>query len=128
MADVSSDTKALAEKVRLAFAAHDFEAFGVLLTDDVRWGEDDNPRSCRNRKQVLATFANAVARGMDGTIGEIVPGTKGILCRLDINQAPQHQGRLEDPLYHVYLVKENRIYVIEPHHDRASAARAAGAD
>lgn len=126
MAKVSSDTEALAEQIRAAFAAHDFEAFGAMLSDDVRWGDDDNPRSCRNRKQVLATFASALARGLDGTIGEIVPGTKGILCRLDIDQSPLAPQRLSEPLYHVYLVKDRHIFVIEPHHDRASAASAAG--
>jgi len=126
MAKISSDTEVLTEKVRAAFAEHDFEAFGALLSDDVRWGDDDNPRRCRNRKQVLATFASALARGMDGAIGEIVPGTKGILCRLDIEQPPQDRQRIPEPLYHVYLVKESHIFVIEPHHDRASAARAAG--
>jgi hypothetical protein len=126
MAKVSGDTEVLAQKVRVAFAAHDFEAFGALLSDDVRWGDDENPRSCQNRKQVLATFASGLARGMDGTIGEIVPGTKGVLCRLDIDQSPQDRRRIAEPLYHVYFVKESQIYVIEPHHDRASAARAAG--
>lgn len=126
MTPTSRDTEALAEQVRVALTERDLDAFGALLSSDVHWGDGDHPRACRNRKEVLTTMASALARGIDGKIGEIVPGTKGILCRLDIDESPDDRRRLSQPLYHVYMVREGRIVVIEAHHDRPSAAIAAG--
>ncbi len=50
------DTADIADRLRAALTARDLDAFGMLLSDDVRWGSDDHRRACRNRSDVLATF------------------------------------------------------------------------
>jgi hypothetical protein len=61
------------------------DAFGALLADDVSWGDDDHPRECRNRSDVVATFTRLVSDGADGDIAELVKGAKGILCSLSVS-------------------------------------------
>jgi len=39
MVQTAGNDLPLAEKVRQAFAAHDMQAFGALLSDDVTWGD-----------------------------------------------------------------------------------------
>lgn len=90
-------------------------------------GDDDHPRRCRNRADVLAAFARGRAKGLDGEIGEL-RRDDGILCGLIVEQA--EAGR-EDPsadrlLYHVYFEDDNRIAEIHSYDDRESAALAAG--
>jgi hypothetical protein len=77
VAKTVGDHNPLADRVRKAFATRDLEAFGVLLTDDVRWGDVDHPRGCRNRSDVLATFSRLMTSGVEGAITELVTGTEG---------------------------------------------------
>lgn len=126
MLRVPSDDLVLANQIRQAFRTHDIAAFGALLSDDVRWGDDDHPRRCRNRSDVLSTFDRLLSSGVDGTITEMVTGAAGILCRLSVTW-PENNSRLgERDLYHVYLVTDGRISEIRRYDDRRSAAEAAG--
>ncbi len=46
----STETEAVATRLRAAFDSADLAAFGALLDDNVRWGgEDDTPETCRTR-------------------------------------------------------------------------------
>ena len=119
------DVNALALRVRASFESRDLVAFGELLSDDVRWGDDHHPRGCRNRAQVIATFQNALANGLDGTINELVVGTNAILCGLNVSW-PTGAPRSAESIYHVYLIRDNLIAAIQRFDDRASAATAAG--
>ncbi len=56
----------LAEKVRQALPAHDLDVFGSHLSHDVNWGNVGQPRGCRNRSDVLATFDQLLNKGVDG--------------------------------------------------------------
>ena len=76
------DTDDLADRLRAALDTRDLDAFGTLLSDDVRWGSDDHPRACRNRSNVLATFARIMSEGAEGAISELAVETEGILCGL----------------------------------------------
>ncbi len=127
MAKVADAHSSLPERLRAAYLTRDLEALGALLADDVHWGDDDLPRRCRNRSEVLATFARGMDAGADAEITELLEGTNGILCGLvvrwpDAGQRPG-DGRL---LYHVYLTRDERIAEIRRYDDRASAAEAAG--
>ena len=59
----------LAERVRAALCDRDLQAFGALLSDEVRWGSDGHPRACRNRTDVLATFSRLMNEG--SSIGDL---------------------------------------------------------
>lgn len=114
----------LADRVREAFASRDLGALGSLLADDVRWGDDDQPRACRNRAQVLATFEQGLGEGADGSITEIETGPAGILCAIEVTWPEGRAGRTQ--LFHVYVVRDGLISEIRRFDDRESAARAAG--
>ena len=46
----------LVEQIRQAYAAPHVEQIGVLLADDVRWGEEGTVDQCRSQVDVLAGF------------------------------------------------------------------------
>lgn len=109
-------------RLRSAFERRDLDAFAPLLADDVRWGDDDHhPRTCRNAQQVLSTLARVMDEA-EATITEMVEGTKGILCGLDVHWRDGRQ--LE--LFQVYLLRNGLVAEIRGYDDRLSAARAAG--
>lgn len=126
MNESPGDSGALAEKIRQAFEAHDLDAFGALLRDDVHWGDDDHPRRCRNRGEVLAVFRHGLANGLDATITELETGTRGVLCGLSLTTLTPVKG-VPANFFHVYLVDdEERIAAILRFDDRDSAATSAG--
>ncbi len=116
----------LADQVRDALTARDLEAFGTLLSDDVRWGDEHHPRGCRNRAEVLATFARALSAGLEGAVLEIESGTKGIFCELSVSWPADNPRSHDANVFHVYLVKDGEIFQILRFFDRDSAALAAG--
>jgi ketosteroid isomerase-like protein len=120
------DTADLADRLRAALTARDLDAFGMLLSDDVRWGSDDHPRKCRSRSDVLATFARLMSEGAEGAITELAVGTDGILCGLAVAWPTPSQHPDDRNLFHVYLVRDGRIVEIQRYDDRDSAAEAAG--
>jgi hypothetical protein len=121
-----ADLSPLASRLRRALTARDLEAFGALLSDDVSWGDDDHPRKCRNRADVLATVSRALLTGVDGTLVELASGKKGIFCQYNVSRAPEDLRPGDRKLFHVYLAKDDHIYLIQSFDDRASAAKAAG--
>ena len=116
----------LTDQVRNALTERDLEAFGALLSDDVRWGDEKHPRGCRIRSEVLATFARALSAGLDGAVIEIKSGTKGIFCELSVTWPVENPRSHHANLFHVYLVKDGEIFQILRFFDRDSAALAAG--
>ena len=116
----------LAEQVHRALDARDLDAFGSLLSDDVRWGSDDHPRACRNRSDVLATFSRILAEGAEGEVTEIATGPRGILCGLTVSWPSPEVHPDDRRLYHVYLTEDGRIVEIQRYDDRRSAAAAVG--
>jgi ketosteroid isomerase-like protein len=126
MTGTVDDTADLADRLRTALTARDLDAFGRLLSDDVRWGSDDHPRACRNRSDVLATFARLISEGAEGAITELAVGTEGILCGLTVAWPTPAQHPDDRELFHVYLVRDGQIVEIQRYDDRSSAAAAAG--
>jgi SnoaL-like domain len=120
------DSGAVAERIRAAFVAHDVDAFGALLRDDVHWGDDSHPRRCRNRGEVLAIFNHGLANGLDATITELATGSRGVLCGLSMTTLTPVKG-VKGEFFHVYLVDDDQaIYAILRFDDRRSAMVAAG--
>lgn len=119
-------SSALLERVRTAITTRDLVAFGSLLADDVRWGDDDHPRACRNRAQVLATFSRILGEGAEAEIVEITEGPRGVLCALEVHWPEAAERPGDRRLFHTYLQRDGRISEIRRYDDRASAAEAVG--
>lgn len=117
----------LAESLVQALANRDLGALGALLADDVRWGDDDHPRCCRCRSDVVATFGRLLAEGVEATITEVLTGSRGVVCGFRVRWPEEVRRPAERHLYHLYLVSDGRIAEIRAFDDRASAAQAAGA-
>jgi uncharacterized protein len=126
LVDVTSTTDDIAGELERAFATRDLEALGNLLADDARWGDDDASNKCRNRQQVVATFARLLDEGAEGGVDEIVVGPNGVLCKLHVDwpDAASRSGR--EGFYHLYVVRDGKIVEIRRYDDRESAAAALG--
>jgi ketosteroid isomerase-like protein len=119
---VTTDSAPVMTRLRSAFETRDLDALAPLLADDVRWGDDDDhPRTCRNAQQVVSTFARAMDDA-EATITEMVEGTNGILCGLDVHWRDGRQVEL----FQVFLLRDGRVAEIRGYDDRRSAAQAAG--
>ena len=117
----------MAAELLVAFEARDLEAFGVLLADDARWGDDTSPNRCRNRSEVTDTFRRQISAGVDGEVSFVELGPAGILCQLTATFPAEREGTGTRTLFHLYRVRGERIAEIEPFFDRRSAVAALGA-
>jgi ketosteroid isomerase-like protein len=126
------ETGPLADQIREAFVKRDLDTFGTLLADDVRWGDENHPRGCRNRSDVLNTFSTIMSEGVEADIVEVSTGKNGVLFALRVHWpegavGPDGSTRLEEVLlYQIYRVANGQITEIQRFDDRASAAEAAG--
>ncbi len=110
-----------------AFEGRDMGAFGALLADDARWGDDTIPNRCRNRSEVIDTFSRQIAAGAEGEVTSLEVGPAGLLCQLTVT-LPGGRGRdRTETLFHLYRVRGERIAEIETYFDRRSAVAALGA-
>jgi ketosteroid isomerase-like protein len=119
-------THAIAVELRRAYATRDLTLLGPLLADDVQWGDVGHPRGCRNRADVLRTYANIMGEGADGDVTEMAEGTAGILCGLSVHWPDGVRRDRPTSLFHVYLVRDGKIAEIRPFDNRARAAALAG--
>ena len=121
-----NNDSSLARRLSLALASRDLDALGELLSDDVTWGDVTNPRRCRNRSDVLATFSRLLDFGVSGNITEIATGSRGILVGLEVTWPEDSPRESDTSLFQVYLVRDDKIVEIRRFDDRTSAARVAG--
>jgi ketosteroid isomerase-like protein len=126
MAFTQSAQPSLANRLRGALTSRDIEALGALLSDDVQWGDGDDPRACHNRADVIATLTRALLTGVDGTLVDLQTGKKGIFCHFSVTRPRSELQEGARDVFHVYLVKDDQIYLIRSFEDRTSAAKAAG--
>lgn len=105
-------------------AARDLAAFGALLSDDCRWGDDDAPNKCRSRADVVGTFEGALAEGVSGEVSLVATGPSGLLCRLKLEWPAGASRRGRTELYHLYRVRSRQIVEILPFDDPSEGRRA----
>ncbi len=117
--------RSIGDALRRALSTKDLASLRPLLAEDVRWGDDGHPRSCRGREAVLSLMTARLAEGAEATIAEITPGPAGVLCELDVSWPPG-SGRPARRTFHVYELRHGRIVEIHAFEDRASAATTAG--
>jgi hypothetical protein len=112
------------DQIREAFGNRDLTLLAPLLAEDVTWGEVDTPRGCRNRTEVLDTFAQLMDAGVSGDIVELAQGSSGILCQLSVTWPDGTSGATT--IWQVYMLRGDEIAEIRGYDDRESAATAAG--
>ena len=123
-----ADAAAIAARVRQALETRDLHAFGALLAEDVRWGDDDLPQRCRGPADVLQTLRRGLEAGAEADVVEVTAGRGAVLCQL-LTRWPA--GSTRPPtrrIFHVYRLDGGRIGEILAFDDRRSAAEAAGID
>lgn len=107
-----------------AFADRDLEAFGRLLADDARWGDDEAPNKCGSRGEVVATFQRLLAEGVGGAVTGTTAGRAGILCHLRIDWPDSADSFRRHEVFHLYRVREGQIVAIEPYDNKLSGESA----
>jgi len=116
----------VAGELRLLYESRAPERLAPLLAEDVRWGDDDHPRRCRGRHDVLRTLTTGAAAGAEAELHSLDVGEAGVLCELTVRWPPG-SGRPEAVrLFHVFVLRGGLIAEIRRYDDRASAAEAAG--
>jgi ketosteroid isomerase-like protein len=117
----------LAERISAAYSATDLAAFGDLLADDVRWGDDDHPNRCHNRDDVLRTFSSWITSGVTAKVLGVETGPDGVLCRLHVEWTDPRDRARGANFIHVFMVRDERVSEIRRYDDVKSAAEAVGA-
>jgi len=124
--DTAPVTDSLAERLRHAYEERDLDQLAPLLAEDVTWGDVTHPRGCRNKAEVLATFAAVMSGGVEGEVTELSVGAHGLLCALALRWPEGHERADRLVLFHVYLLRDGLIGEIVPFDERGPAALAAG--
>jgi hypothetical protein len=117
----------VAERLRTAMEARDLDALGGLLTDDVRWGDGDQPRACRSRRDVVETFRRLMSEGVNADVDDPIVGEHGIMVGLQLKWPDGDQRSRRVRIYQVYMLRDAQISEIRGFDDRESALLAAGA-
>jgi len=120
---MTSTVDDIALELQRVFATRDLDALGNLLADDARWGDDDAINKCRNRQQVVGTFARLLDEGADGGVDEMRVG-RTVSCANCTSGGSDRPRR--ESFYHLYFVREGRIVEIRRYDDRDSAIAALG--
>lgn len=118
------DIPEIANRIEAAFASRDLDAFGALLADDARWGDDDATNKCRSRADVLATFRRLLAEGARGSVEETSTGPNGVLCGLHVDWPDAEAEPRSERFWHAYLVTDGRITEIRRYDDESAATAA----
>lgn len=113
----------IADRIEAAFATKDLDLLGRVLAEDARWGDDDSPDKCRSRSDVIGTFDQLLAGGVDGTVTETIVGDNGVVVLLHVEWPDPGDGRDVD-LFQAYLIQDGAVTEIQPHDDQLSAVRA----
>jgi ketosteroid isomerase-like protein len=121
---MASTPDVIAQQIQVAFATKNLDAFGDLLADDARWGDDTHPRRCRSRADVIATFSRVMTEGVDGEVAEVVVGRNAVMCRVEVRWPQPGDNRSGVDFWHVYLINDGKISEIRRYDDRDSALEA----
>ena len=113
-----------AQRLREALSDANLDALGELMDDHVTWGDVNDPRGCRNRRDVLATFARRRDQGVSGAVTELITGPQGILAVLSVRWPAAHSRAAKQTAYQVYVVRNELIVGVRGFDDRESALSA----
>ncbi len=125
MSCVTNGASELADRVRIALTSRDLNGFGVLLSDDVRRGDDDSPRACHGRVEVFATFQRLVDEGAEADITDVIAGANGIVCGFAVRWPTFWDHPRDRRIFPVYFVRDGLIVEIHPYDSRDQAIAAA---
>ena len=123
----SNVAKAVADRLRAAFASRDVAAFGALLDPNVRWGgAEETPETCHTRAEVLNRFADMLSSGVEAEVIEATPGHDAVLLGLRVRRPVGGGAAREHRVYQVMRLRRGLIADIRGYPDRAAAAAEAG--
>jgi hypothetical protein len=112
-------------RIRTSFNARDMDAFRSLIAEDARWGEDpDNPQTCHDRNDIIATYKRLLDEGVRGRVIETTAGARGVACLLEVEWPDAEDHDRGPSFYQVFLVTDGLITRIEGHDDRELALAA----
>ena len=116
--------EAMSERIRAAYEQADLDGFAELLAEDVRWGDDEHPNRCRNRDDVLSTFAAWVGAGVSAKVTALDIGPQGVACKLHVEWAAPNDRARGVNFWHVFLIHGGQITEIRRSNDAKSAQQA----
>ncbi|MHB8827487.1 MAG: nuclear transport factor 2 family protein [Acidimicrobiales bacterium] len=125
---IAPDHRSLAERLRAALDDGDLPSLGALLHDDVTWGENDTPRGCRNRDDVLRTLDKLRASGVRARVAEVADGPTGIMCHLRVDWPDASDDIDNTDIFQVYLLRGGFIGEIRGCESRNDALILSGID
>jgi hypothetical protein len=117
----------VAAQLRTAFEQHDLTLFGMLLADDVWWGDGVRSQRCRGRSDVLATFGRLVGHSVNTNVSDIIVGRVGILVIMQARRSDARDTRNETALYHAYSIRGGLVTGIRRYEELDAALNAIGA-
>jgi catechol 2,3-dioxygenase-like lactoylglutathione lyase family enzyme/ketosteroid isomerase-like protein len=126
-AENSTESQAVAARLRAALQAGDLAAFGDMLDENVRWGgETDTPETCHTRAQVLERLTSQHAAGMQTHLIEVVPGPDAVLVALNVRRPVTGGFARERTVYQVLKIRNQHVVDIRGYGSRGEAAAQAG--
>jgi ketosteroid isomerase-like protein len=128
-ASAAQGPAALAGRVRSALESGDLDAIRDLLDPDARWGAPEGPgeADCRNRDQVVAWWASALAAGVRAVVTEVTTGPQTLLVGFAVSGTPDaREAGGTTGRWQALTVKDGRIADIRGFDNRAEAAARAG--
>jgi ketosteroid isomerase-like protein len=107
--------------LRHALSDADLTSLGELMAQDVTWGDVTDPRGCRTRDDVMATFARLRDQGVSGEPVEMIEGPQGVLAIMKVRWPAAHARAGLLLVHQLYVVRDGVIIEIRGFDDRNSA-------
>jgi anti-sigma B factor antagonist len=113
----------IAGQIAAAFATTNLDLLTAILADNATWDYDNRHDACRTRDEIVATFRELQAAGVDARVVEMRIGRGGVACHLQIVWPEATTGR-RDSVYQVYLVDDGLVTQIQGFQERELALSA----
>jgi anti-sigma B factor antagonist len=113
----------IAGQIAAAYATANLDLFTAILADNATWDYDNQHDARRTRDEIMATFSELHAIGVDARVVEMRIGRGGVACHLQIVWPEATIGR-RDSVYQVYLVDNGLVTEIQGFHERELALSA----
>lgn len=99
----------LARGLREALDGHDLEALASLMSPAVTWGDVKDSRGCRDRTEVVATFARLRDAGIRASVNDVITGPRGVLVNLSVHWPVGVDHPPTSTVHQAYMVSDDVI-------------------
>ena len=117
----------LAQGLRDALEGHDLDALASLMSPVVTWGDVNDSRGCRDRSEVVATFARLRDAGVRARVNDVITGPRGVLVNLSVHWPVGADPSPTSTVHQVYMVNKGVIVEVVGFDDPVTALDAIGA-